>query len=341
MTNRPETWWAPLAYSRPSLETPLPPPGEPLRVAFVGQQTYFKACAQEDPTRAIDPTFIDYRDGGDGLGLARQLRDIRPHVVVVFRPEIVPAGILADAGTIVLGILTEPLPRAAEAAVEGHPDLARRLAFLERLDPTNVDRIIAFDPHIIPVVQTRIPVWRAEPLPVSDRLFGWKEHLDPSPRVGFIGRSTPHRETILQPAKHHFDLFHVDHGLHGQHLRDTLATLDVGVNVHNEPYPTFENRVAIHLAAGHLVASEALSPLWGLEPGLDFVEISHPRHLLALLDELSADPSAYDWMRRRGHQKAELFRASRCWARILHDLLHDVSAFGRGITAAATRGSAR
>ena len=50
-------------------------------------------------------------------------------------------------------------------------------------------------------------------------------------------------------------------------------------NVHNEPYPTFENRVLLHLAAGHLVITEPLSPTHGLERGLDYVEVSYPEEL--------------------------------------------------------------
>ena len=34
---------------------------------------------------------------------------------------------------------------------------------------------------------------------------------------------------------------------------------DVGINLHNEPYPSFENRVCLHLAAGHLVVSASRS----------------------------------------------------------------------------------
>ena len=54
---------------------------------------------------------------------------------------------------------------------------------------------------------------------------------------------------------------------------------DVAINVHNEPYPSFENRVCLHLAAGHLVLSEPLSPTHGLEPGIDYVEFHRPQQL--------------------------------------------------------------
>ena len=44
------------------------------------------------------------------------LRDHRPHVVVVFRPEIVPRGLFADLRVPTLGLLTEPIPRTRATA---------------------------------------------------------------------------------------------------------------------------------------------------------------------------------------------------------------------------------
>ena len=33
-------------------------------------------------------------------------------------------------------------------------------------------------------------------------------------------------------------------------LERTLDEHDVGINLHNEPYPSFENRVSLHLPPG-------------------------------------------------------------------------------------------
>ena len=53
---------------------------------------------------------------------------------------------------------------------------------------------------------------------------------------------------------------HIGHGLFGARLERFLPRADVQLNLHNNPYPTFENRVCLALAAGHLVISEPLSP---------------------------------------------------------------------------------
>lgn len=319
-------WWQPLTRCRPAIGADLPPAGSPLRVAFVGQRTYFELCSQMQPSPALQTSFVDYRDGEDPGVLTAELRSCEPDVVVVFRPEVVPSGVFDDMQFLTVGYLTEPLPLRGPGE---HEDLDRRLHTLAKLDPTQFDRVISFDPGIVETASRFTPIWRSRPLPVDDRVFAWHE-MPEDPRAVFIGRSTPHRESFLGQAKHECDLLHVEHGVHGEELLDLLhQRCDVAVNLHNEDYPTFENRVAVHLAAGHLVISEPLRPLHSLEQGSDFLEISSPHELLALLGRISSQPSAYELTRLRGRQKAEQFRASRVWARLIHDLLLDVAAFGR------------
>lgn len=317
-------WWGPLAGLRPDVGRPLPPSGEPLRVAFVGQRTYFELCSQRSPTRVIEPILVEHRSGRDGRRLAASLEAAAPHVVVVFRPELIEDGCFDRLDALTVGVLTEPLPRAGGA----HPDLERRLHDLAAVVPEQFDRIVSFDPEIASTAARYVDVWRAVPLPVADEVFGWPE---PSrePRFVFVGRSTPHREWFLLPLKHHYDLLHVDHGLFGDDfVVATRAPGQVAVNLHNEPYPTFENRVSLHLAAGQLVISEPLSPTHGLESGLDFIEVRDPEEMMSVAGRIDRDPLIFEWVRWRGRLKAEGFRASRVWARVIHDLLLDVAAFG-------------
>ncbi len=249
-----------------------------------------------------------------------------PHAVVVFRPEIVPAGALDGLGAVVLGFLTEPIPRTTGRRV--HPDLRRRRADLRRADAGSFDRVAAFDPLIVPAAERHLPVWRSVPLPVDDRLYGPARRPDGPARIGFVGRSTPHRERFLGHPKRELDVLHVAFGLHGGELDRFMDAVDVAVNVHNEPYPSFENRVCLHLAAGHLVVSETLSPTHGLEPGIDYVEVREPEEMLAILRTARRHPDAYHRVRVRGRRKAESYRASRVWPRLLADCARDIAAFG-------------
>jgi hypothetical protein len=303
---------------------PRVPHGGPLRVAFVGQTTFFDACALEAPAGGLIPRFFEFRAGGDGDALLTGLRAFAPHVAVTFRPEVVPPGLFAELPAVTLGFLSEPLPRGEGA----HADLQRRLRELREVDVGNFDRVVSFDPLIGDTAREVLPIWRSLPLPVADRFFAPVTPIGHPPRVLFVGRSTPHREWLLAPVKLEHDLLHVAFGVSGRELVELLHRHDVGINLHNENYPSFENRVSMHLAAGHLVLSEALDPLHGLEPGIDFLQVDDACDLRTALAVVVRFPRAHHRVRVRGRRKAEQFRASRVYPRLVADLLADLDAFG-------------
>ncbi|HEY4095244.1 MAG TPA: hypothetical protein VGM33_07040 [Baekduia sp.] len=312
------------------LEPPFPtaPEGGPLRLAFVGQQTFFRACAMDEDSPRIRTLFIEFREGRDPALMRSQLDAFAPHAVVVFRPETLPAGLLADLPAPIVGFLTEPISRAAADGSALHWDLEKRRRDVARLDRANVDRIVSFDPLIVPTVDEVMDVWRSLPIPVSDRLYRPVTRHDGPPRMLFVGRSTVHRERWLRDVKHRFDCLHVAFGIQAAELERLLDRHEITFNIHNEPYPSFENRVLLHLAAGHLVISEPLSPTHGLEPGFDYLEVGDPDALLAAATAAHADPESVLRIRVRGRQKAELVRASRVWPALVRDLFLDLAAFG-------------
>ena len=291
----------------------------PLRLAFVGQSTFFAACVPTLDDGATLTTFLEFREGADWPRVRRRLDAFAPDAIVVFRPETLPRGALAGRGAPVLGFLTEPVPRSLDS--RPHPDLAKRARDLERLDPGNVDRLVSFDPMIVPVAERVFPVWRSLAIPVADRLYA--DVMEPAarPRLLFVGRSTPHRETFLEPVKREFDLLHVAFGAGVDELERLLRRHDTTMNLHNEPYPSFENRVCLHLAAGHLVISERLSPTHGLEPGADYVEVGTPQELVATLRDVAADPARYAAIRRSGREKAEMYRASVVFPQLAREMV--------------------
>jgi hypothetical protein len=171
-------------------------------------------------------------------------------------------------------------------------------------------------------------VWRAIPLPVSDRYYRPVTAPDPTAPPLFVGRSTEHREALLTEAKHRFDVLHLAFGVGAARLERLMDEHWTAINIHNEPYPSFENRVCLHLAAGHLVASEPLSPSHGLESGIDYLEFQSGDQLARILATLRRDATVWHSVRVRGRRKAEQFRASRVYPRLVADLLADVRAFG-------------
>jgi hypothetical protein len=296
-------------------------------MAFVGQSTYFVATSLDEQSPRIETRYFEFREGRDPDLLIAGLREFDPHVVTVFRPELIPTGLFHGLRAATLGFVTEPIERRGG---KRHPDLDRRLHELRAIDRSNFDRVVAFDPLIIETAEEIIPIWRSVPLPVADRFFADVRPITGSPRVCFVGRSTPHRERFLMPVKHQFDILHLAFGVDADRLATVLDEHDVTINLHNEPYESFENRVCLHLAAGHLVVSEPLNPRHGLEPGIDYLEVQSPEQLLDALTTVHQWPGTYDRVRIRGRMKAEQFRASLVYPRLVHDLLLDLAAFGTG-----------
>jgi len=305
-----------------------------VRACFVGQREYFEQCALLESAGGVTPFFVDHRGGADPSPVRVALDDLRPDVVLVFRPETLPPGFLRGVDALTLGFNTEPIPRDARGEV--HPEQAFRMSELAQTDASQFDRLITFDPMgAATAASMGLPVWRSVPLPVADHLFapGLRAPARP-PRIAFVGYSTEHREQWLTPVKHDFDVLHVvtglriAAGLEGSTTRELWGTLDVGINLHVGPFPSFENRVCLHLAAGHLVVSEPLDPPHGLEPGVDYVQVRSPAVLKRVIAALHGDPDAFRAIRIRGHAKAEAFRASRVFPRLFADLVADVRAFG-------------
>jgi hypothetical protein len=305
-----------------------------VKACFVGQREYFEQCSLLSPAGGVVPFFVDHRGGADPSPVRVALDEIRPDVVLVFRPETVPAGFLRGVDALTLGFNTEPIPR--DAAGDVHPEQAFRLSELAQTDAGQFDRIITFDPMGAATAESAgITVWRSVPLPVADHLYA--DALRPParpPRVAFVGYSTEHREQWLVGVKHEFDVLHVVTGLRiaagldGSTTRELWGSIDVGINLHVGPFLSFENRVCLHLAAGHLVVSEPLDPSHGLEPGIDYIQVRSPGTLKQVIGALHSDPDAFRATRIRGHAKSEAFRASRVFPRLFADFVADVRAFG-------------
>ncbi len=295
---------------------PLPPVGGPLRVAFVGPAVTLDLCVPHDPVPGIVPAVIDSHPSEGPQELRMALAAAAPHVVVAFGPQSIPGPLLRAVDAVTLGVAHDA------AAVAG---------------ATGYDRLLALPGGAADATA----VWRSRPLPVADAFFAPVCVTGRPPRTLFLGASTEYRERFLVDAKHRHDLLHYAHGLSGDVLRDVLSRVDVGVNVHADGTPTFEHRVLLHLAAGHLLLTEPLEPTCGLEPEIDYVPVARSDELLTVLHQLEQRPRLHERVRLSGRAKSEAHRASRVWPRLLTDLLDDVAAFGTDRVTAPRRSAAR
>ncbi len=93
-----------------------------------------------------------------------------------------------------------------------------------------------------------------------------------------------------------------------------------GVSIGRSPLREFPVLAAAHLAVANCLISEPLFPLHGLEPGIDYFEITSPEELFHLTQYLDRNPDASRMMAYRGRRKADYFLASRVWANIIEEL---------------------
>jgi hypothetical protein len=275
---------------------------------------WLDGCSPAGPVRGLTAKRFQIAGAGDTAGTLAALDAFQPHITVIFDPPSVPVEPLGGLTGVTLGVLVAGMPDAdGEAATEG------------------LDRLVSFDPALTgrSIGASQSEIWRAVPPPVSDTLYRDVRPLHRAPRSMSVGRSTAHREAMLMAAKHHHDLLQVIHGVSGAALAELLGEYDVGVHVAPTSGGGFGHQVALHMAAGQLLLSEPLTPAHGLERDIDYLQIDSPEGLVWVLDRLGRFPEMYQRVRLRGRMKAEQYRASRLFGRLAHDLLADISAFGR------------
>ena len=336
-----------------------------MRVAFVGDPLRFGAWVMAEPARGVAPRLIDPADRAALTAFrpdvvvvldvdavpAEAYADLGARVIgVAVSTGAAPAGLpsrrpappspravrerAAARGPVLLARLLDLLIRTV--ARRRRPPMrleeaeARVVATIERRAPAAAqaapgppwDRLVALDPQ---AARGR-DLWRLIPPPVDDRLFARPQRPTAPPRVLVAQPSTGHREALLTAAKHAHDLRHIAHGITPQTLGPTLRGADVAVAIGEEPGGRFEHAVALHLAAGHLVITDALTPAHGLEPGIDVLHAGDERQVAEAVGAAKASADGHFAVRVRGHMKAERFRASVVWPRLVGDLLDERAA---------------
>jgi len=166
-----------------------------------------------------------------------------------------------------------------------------------------------------------VKVWRAMSPPVSDSFFVPKVVAPRHPAAVTVGRSTPYREEVLIEAKHHYDLLQIIEGVSAEELTTFFRDHPVAVYVPRYPGGGPAWQIAAHLAAGQLLLSERAPTMFGLEEDVDYVAVKDGNHIMRLLEALSRFPTMFTRVAIRGRQKAEWFRASRVWQRLIDDAL--------------------
>ena len=90
---------------------------------------------------------------------------------------------------------------------------------------------------------------------------------------------------MLLPLKMRFNTVHVAHGLRDEDARDLMNRSKLVLNIHNENYVNFENRVVQGLFCARPVLRERLSGNL-LQPDRDYVLFTSPDELAARVADI-------------------------------------------------------
>lgn len=88
-------------------------------------------------------------------------------------------------------------------------------------------------------------------------------------------------------------------------------------NLGESIFPGFTYEVALSLASGITLITTALEPLWGFEPGVDFIEISNPEEFFRVCEAIVRNPASTQLMALRAGQKAHIFDSEKVIQKLL------------------------
>lgn len=92
---------------------------------------------------------------------------------------------------------------------------------------------------------------------------------------------------------------------------EEMSGINQSIILQDSVVSEFPYEFALCLTAGHLVISQAIEPSWGLEAGIDYLEITTPDELFYVVEALRRNPFSANLMRTRGMDKGKIFFASR------------------------------
>ena len=100
-------------------------------------------------------------------------------------------------------------------------------------------------------------------------------------------------------------------------IRSVLSGVTHGINLGQTAVRDFPLEAALHLAMGHTLISEPLDPKHGLEPGIDYFEVTSVPELFHVTNYVGRNPGTTKLMAYRGSQKAKYFGADRVFSDLL------------------------
>lgn len=235
-----------------------------MKIVFICQPEYFRQCLFDAiAVGQADSIWVQSSHSDTVLKALEALLQIPPCIAVMFRPEWLswfPEAYdkAKTHGVKFVGYSSEPLPQ--DDVDNPHPDQLVRFDSLFAAADIGLEGLIHYDEVSASLIRNSFscPV-DFSPLPISKMLF---KDTPPQPKdfdAIFLGRSTAHREELLDGLKCHTNVLHVAHGLLDEEASKFYRRSKFSINIHVESYTNTEVRVFQSLLSGTPVITEPLT----------------------------------------------------------------------------------
>lgn len=198
------------------------------------------------------------------------------------------------------------LARHAEALAES------RRTFLFSLPLEKFSKVVVSDAESEELVLAGGPEVLLSPPPVSDSLSKISKPVHYFPRFTAAIAANEYSRHFSEVLETQLPVTLDRHGMDSGTLFSASHFVIAGESVAR----SFSYEAAIGFAAGKTVISEPMAPLWGFEPGIDYLEFSTPEELLRMIQSIERSPAQTRLMALRGQKKAAIFSAERIWRRL-------------------------
>jgi len=233
-------------------------------------------------------------------------------VTVLVNPDDYEVSHLALLGGVNYFWFVRPLALSERERFEAAPrllsklirEIQKRADFLTALEPTEASTIVVSDSASFDFCATLGHKVVISPPPVGD------VRVSPD-----LGNSQPSFGVWAGTCSGFTELMDAVGSMRGLELveldsRDGLLKgVSHSILLHTAVSSGFPYEAALSLVSGQTLISTHVNPLWGLEPGIDFFEVSTPEELHYLIRSILRAPNSTRLMSFRGTAKAGVFDA--------------------------------
>jgi len=266
--------------------------------------------------------FTAYRDAGPRGPEA----GLPGHLTVLVNPDrFSPEDMESISGPLVWWFI-DPLGDLSDEDWGGFPHLGHHAATTLDTRRSIFDRAFK-KPDAVVVSDQQSREWVSQhqatviisPPPVSDSIFRDTNSESSAICLGFIGEPSLFSALFLDQLEIGVARVALPSS-DVEEIGALLAPYSSMIAAGGSPQRGFPYEAAVCLALGIPLLSRPLAPLHGLEPGVDYLEYISPEELKHATNYIGRSPQALNLMAYRGRRKAEYFRASDVWPKVVANL---------------------